>query len=62
MVFRGLDRFSRAVMRGEADDVVAFLAENYQLLGLVQAVRERHRDSAALSDDISITATLVPRV
>jgi hypothetical protein len=52
MVFRGLDRFSRAVMRGEADDVVAFLAENYQLLGLVKAVRERQSLYAALSQEI----------
>jgi hypothetical protein len=31
---------------------VAFLAENYKLLGLVKAVRKRHRDSAALSQEI----------
>jgi len=52
MVFRGLYHFYRALLRGESEDVVAFLAENYQLLGLVKAVRKRHRDSAALSQEI----------
>jgi Transposase DDE domain len=52
MVFRGLYHFSRALLRGESEDVVAFLAENYKLLGLVKAVRKRHRDSAALSQEI----------
>jgi hypothetical protein len=52
MVFRGLYHFSRALLRGESDDVVAFLAGNYKLLGLVKAERKRHRDSAALSQQI----------
>lgn len=52
MVFRGLYHFSQAVLRGESEEVVAFLAENYKLLGLVKAVRKRHRDSAALSQEI----------
>jgi hypothetical protein len=52
MVFRGIDHFSRSLLRGECSDVVAFLAENYPLLGLVKAVREQHKDSAALSQEI----------
>lgn len=43
MVFRGLYHYSRAEARGEADDVVAFLATQARLLGVVKARRGRHR-------------------
>lgn len=43
MVFRGLYHFSRAVHTGEATDVVVFLAAEAKLLGLVKALRKRHR-------------------
>lgn len=43
MVFRGLYHYSRAVERGETDGVVAFYVEQAKLLGLVKAVRKRHR-------------------
>lgn len=43
MVFRGLYHYSRAVERGETDDVVAFYVEHAKLLSLVKAIRKRHR-------------------
>lgn len=43
MVVRGLYHYSRAVERGETDDVVASYVEQAKLLGLVKAVRKRHR-------------------
>lgn len=52
MGFRGLYHFSQALRRGEDTDVVTFLVENQKLLGLVKAVRKRHKDSAALSLEI----------
>ena len=36
MVFRALYHFSRAVLRGESDDVVRYLVEHHKLLGLVK--------------------------
>jgi hypothetical protein len=52
MVFRGLYHFARALMRSESTDVVTYLVEHHQLLGLVKAERKRHRDNAARSLEI----------
>lgn len=42
MVFRGLYHFSRALLRGEHNDVVSYLVAHHQVLGLVKATRKRH--------------------
>ena len=42
MVFRGLYHFSRALLRGEDDDVVSYLVTHHQPLGLIKATRKRH--------------------
>lgn len=39
---------ARALMRGDSNDVVNYLAEHHKLLGLVKAERKRHRENAAL--------------
>jgi hypothetical protein len=44
MVFRAFSHYSRAVQRGEADDLVLFLAEHAKLLGLVKRWRKHHRE------------------
>ena len=44
MVFRGLYHFSRALLRGEDDDVVSYLVAHHQPLGLIKATRKRHRE------------------
>src|ERR671922_1089423 len=44
MVFRALYHYSRAVERGEADNLVLFLAEHAKLLGIVKRWRKRHRE------------------
>lgn len=36
MLFRALYHFSRAVLRGESDDIVSYLVEHYKLFGLVK--------------------------
>jgi hypothetical protein len=43
MVFRGLYQYSRARQRGAASEVVAYLSAQANMLGLVNAVRKRHR-------------------
>lgn len=52
MVFRGLDHFSRAVLRGKATDVVTYLVEHHKMLGLIKQERKRHRENAALEREI----------
>jgi hypothetical protein len=44
MVFRAFSHDSRAVQRGECDDLVAFLVEHVKLLGLVKRRRKQHRE------------------
>ncbi|MBD1927141.1 IS4 family transposase [Trichocoleus sp. FACHB-90] len=56
MVFRGLYHFSRALLRGENSDVVTYLATHHKLLGLVKAVRPRHREIDALTGVIWASA------
>ncbi len=36
MLFRALYHYSRAVLRGESDDIVSYLVEHYKLFGLVK--------------------------
>ena len=48
MVFRAFYHYSRAVQRGEADDLVQFLAEHAKLLGIVKRWRKRHRERLQL--------------
>ena len=43
MVFRAFYHYSRAVPRGECDELVPFLVEHAQLLGLVKRWRKQHR-------------------
>jgi hypothetical protein len=56
MVFRGLYHFARALMRGDTNDVVYYLAEHHKLLGLVKAERKRHRENAAVSSQIWVAS------
>jgi hypothetical protein len=42
-VVRACYHYSRAVQRGECDDLVAFLAEQANRLGIVKQRRQRHR-------------------
>jgi hypothetical protein len=44
MVFRAFYHYSRAVQRGEYDNLVAFLVEHVKLLGLVKRRRKQHRE------------------
>ena len=52
MVFRAFYHDSRAVQRGACDDLVAFLAEHAQLLGLVKRQRKQHRERQELESII----------
>lgn len=56
MVFRGLYHFARALMRGDSNDVVHYLAEHHKLLGLVKAERKRHRENAAMCSQIWVAS------
>jgi len=49
MVFRAFYHYSRAIQRGEADDLVLFLAEHAKLLGIVKRWRKHHRERLQLS-------------
>jgi hypothetical protein len=44
MVFRAFYHFSRAVQRGESDNLIEFLVAHAALLGLVKRWRARHRE------------------
>ena len=48
MVFRAFYHYSRAVERGECNDLVTFLAEHAQLLGIVKRWRKQHHERQAL--------------
>jgi len=48
MVFRALYHYSRAVQRGECDELVPFLVEHAELLGLVKRWRKQHRERQQL--------------
>jgi DDE family transposase len=44
MVFRAFYHYSRALTRGETADLVMYLVQHAQLLGLVKRQRKRHRE------------------
>ena len=48
MVFRAFYHYSSAVQRGEAHDLVQFLAEHAKLLGIVKRWRKHHRERQQL--------------
>lgn len=52
MVFRAFYHYSRAVQRGESDDLVAFLVEHAKLLGIVKRWRRQHRERQQLESII----------
>jgi Transposase DDE domain len=52
MVFRAFYHYSRAVQRGESDDLVPFLAEHAKLLGIVKRWRTQHRERQQLESII----------
>jgi hypothetical protein len=52
MVFRALYHYSRAVQRGEGDDLVSFLVEHAKLLGLVKRRRKQHCERQQLESII----------
>ena len=52
MVFRALYHYSRAVQRGESEDLVQFLVTHAKLLGLIKRWRKRHRERQQLEQMI----------
>jgi hypothetical protein len=48
MVFRAFYHYSRAVQRGEADNLIQFLIEHAKLLGIVKRQRKAHRERQQL--------------
>lgn len=52
MVGRGLDHFSRALLRGESTDVVTYLVEHHKRLGLIKQERKGHIEKAIYYQEI----------
>lgn len=52
MVFRAFYHYSRAVQRGERDELVSFLAEHATLLGIVTRWRKQHHERQQLESII----------
>ena len=52
MVLRAFSHYSRAVERGECDDLVSFLAEHAPLLGIVKRRRKHHCERQQLESII----------
>ena len=52
MVFRAFYPYSRAVPRGECDELVPFLVEQAKRLGLVKRWRKQHREPQQLESVI----------
>jgi Transposase DDE domain len=48
MVFRAFYHYSRAVQRGECDELVPFLVTHAKLLGIVKRWRKHHRECQQL--------------
>jgi IS4 transposase len=48
MVFRAFYHYSRTVQHGRSDDLVSFLAEHANLLGIVKRRRKQHRERQEL--------------
>jgi hypothetical protein len=51
MIYRGLYHFAQAQQRGEADDVVAYLAAQAKSLGILK--RKRHSPKDAFLADVT---------
>jgi hypothetical protein len=51
-VFRAFYHYSRAVQRGECDDLVMLLVEHAKLLGIVKRWRKQHRERRRLESII----------
>jgi Transposase DDE domain len=52
MVFRAFYHYSRAVQRGESDNLIRFLTEHAKLLGIVKRWRTSHRERQQLESII----------
>lgn len=52
MVFRRLDFFNRALLQNPLLQLIPWLVEHQRSMGLVKAIRQRHRRNAARSLDI----------
>lgn len=52
MVFRSFYYYGRATERGETADIVTYIALRAQMLGVVKAIRKRHRDAQLQQQDI----------
>lgn len=52
MVCRSLDFFHRALLQNPHRQLIPWLVEHHRSMGLVKAVRQRHRRTAAMSLDI----------
>ena len=55
MVFRGLDHFSRALLRGESTDVVTYLVEHHKRLGLIKQELKGHIEKATYYQEIWVS-------
>jgi hypothetical protein len=60
-VFRAFYHYSRAVQRGEADDLVLFLAEHAKLLGIVkrEASKTEHERRIFLERNLASTRPMI---
>ncbi len=56
MVFRSLYFFHRALLQNPQLQLIPWLVEHQHSMGLVKAVRQRHRRTAAMSLDIWASA------
>ena len=52
MVFRGLAHFYADNIEEKAHNLISYLVENFELLGLVKFRRKRHREREAISRNI----------
>ena len=52
MALRAFHHYSRAVQRGESDNVIQFLTEHAKLLGIVKRQRTAHRECQQLESTI----------
>ncbi|MEA5577669.1 hypothetical protein [Anabaena sp. UHCC 0451] len=52
MVFRSLYYVAKSVERGENPDIVTSKVQRAKLLGLVKAIRKRHRETQQIREQI----------
>jgi hypothetical protein len=55
MVGRGLEHFSRSLLRGESTDVVTYLVEHHKMLGLIKQERKGHREKVTYYQEIWVS-------